>query len=85
VVEKEQVEAVVLDRVQHHWTLQKADFELCLNAAQEKGDVPKDKDTKVLANYLFCHLIGMVVMMKGGTTRESVEMMLDMAMANVKS
>lgn len=85
VVEKEQVEEMVLDRVQHHWTLQKADFELCLSAAQEQGEIPKDKDTKGLANYLFCLLIGMVVMMKGGAERESVEMMLDMAMANVRN
>ncbi|WP_300675018.1 TetR/AcrR family transcriptional regulator [Desulfoluna sp.] len=85
VVEKEQVEAVVLDRVQHHWTLQKADFQLCLSAAQDQGDIPKDADIKVLSNTLFCFLIGMVVIIKGGSDRESVEKMLAMTLASIEN
>jgi len=83
-VEKEQVEEVAIDRVQHHWTLQKADFQLCLTAAQKQGDIPPNKDTKTLADYLFGLLIGIVVMMKGGTDRASVEMILDMAMDDAR-
>jgi AcrR family transcriptional regulator len=84
VLEKEQTGGVLLDRVQHHWTLQKADFELCLTAAREHGDIPKDKNPRELANQLFCILIGMVVMMKSGAGRESIEMILNTAMADLK-
>jgi AcrR family transcriptional regulator len=84
VLEKEQTGGVLLDRVQHHWTLQKADFELCLTAAREHGDIPKDKNPKELAHHLFCILIGMVVMMKSGAERESIEAILNTAMADLK-
>ncbi|SCY68981.1 TetR/AcrR family transcriptional regulator [Desulfoluna spongiiphila] len=84
VAEKEQVDKVVLDRVQHHWTLQKADFKLCLDAARERGDIPEHKDTDILSNHLFCQLIGMVIMIKGGTDRQTVEMMIDMILAHVR-
>lgn len=84
VLEKEQTGGVLLDRVQHHWTLQKADFELCITAAQKNRDIPKDKNPRELANQLFCILIGMVVMMKSGSGRESIELILNTAMADLK-
>lgn len=82
VIEREQVKEVALDRVRHHWTLQKADFQLCLTEAQARGEIPGTTDTKILTDQLFCLSLGMIVMMKGGADRDSVEKILDMTLEN---
>ncbi|VFQ45495.1 TetR/AcrR family transcriptional regulator [Desulfoluna butyratoxydans] len=84
VSEKNQVDQMVLDRVQHHWTLQKADLRICLDAAKEQGEIPAEKDTAVLASHLFCQLMGMVIMIKGGARRQEVEQMIDMTLAHAR-
>lgn len=85
VIEKAQVEGKLLDRVRHHWTLQKADFQLCLTEAQARGEIPETTDTKILTDQLFCLLLGIIVMMKGGADRDSVEQLIDMALKNAGS
>ncbi|MCP4116299.1 MAG: TetR/AcrR family transcriptional regulator [Desulfobacteraceae bacterium] len=85
VVEKEQVDEAVFDRVKRHMALQEEDFCRCLMAAREKGEIPPDKDPKVLAGYLFSFLMGLAVMGRTNPSKESVEKLYGMVISTVKS
>lgn len=51
---------------------QKAMFLTCLRAAQENGEISKEKDCKMFADYLMCFLEGLMVMGKTSPTKNSV-------------
>lgn len=84
-VEKEQVDAAVFDRVRRHMSLQEADICRCLTSAQENGEISKDKDPKVLSDYLFCFLMGLAVKGKTNPDKASLEMVFSMVMSSIKT
>ncbi|CAG37440.1 related to transcriptional regulator [Desulfotalea psychrophila LSv54] len=84
VVERSQLGEMALKLLEYHWDLQKADFELCLRAAQVQGHIPKEKHIKGLTNYLFALLVGVLVMVKGGADRPSIDEVVGLAMVSVR-
>lgn len=72
-LEKDQMDPLVTERVTHHWTLQKADMHLCLQAAASRGEIHFSTNLSTLTDTFLTLLIGMVVMMKSGVPREDVE------------
>ena len=59
---------------------QRTIFYACLRAAQENGKIPKEKDCKMLADYLMCFLEGLMVMGKTNPTKKSVSKIMDTVM-----
>jgi len=59
---------------------QRTIFYECLRAAQENGEIPKEKDCKMLADYLMCFLEGLMVMGKTNPTKKSVNKIMDTVM-----
>ncbi len=56
---------------------QKKMFLTCLHAAQENGEISKEKDCKMFADYLMCFLEGLMVMGKTNPTKKSVNKIMD--------
>ena len=59
---------------------QKKMFLTCLRAAQENGEIPKEKDCKMFADFLMCFLQGLMVIGKTNPTKKSVKKVMDTVM-----
>ena len=57
----------------------------CLQAAQERKEINKNKDCKALANYLACFIFGLVNIGMKETSKEEVREIADFALSVVKS
>jgi len=66
--------------VNNNLYVQKTMFYSCLRTAQENGEIPKEKDCKMLADYLMCFLEGLMVMGKTNPTKKSVNKIMDTVM-----
>jgi len=52
---------------------QKTMLHVCLAAAQKNGEIPKEKDCEILADYLMCFLEGLMIVGKTNPTKESLD------------
>lgn len=60
-------------------------FYNCLVAAQASGEISKDKDCNVLAQYLSCILNGLMISGRMKTSKSSLPAMTDMALSMLRS
>ncbi len=71
-VEKELLNKDAQKKVQYFLALTEKTFYECLQAAQRRSEIHKDKDCQMLAKYLMCFLEGLMVM--GQTTSSKREL-----------
>ncbi len=83
-IEKERVSKEASDKVRYFFGEIENGFSRCLQAAQNDGDIDKDKDCKVLGNYLMCFLEGLLVVGKTNPSKESVESIVEAALSAVE-
>lgn len=62
---------------------QKTILHACLVAAQNNGEIPKEKDCEKLADYLMCFLEGLMVVGKTNPTKQSLNNIVDTVMQSI--
>jgi TetR/AcrR family transcriptional repressor of nem operon len=76
VIEKEVLSDEINGLTRKYLSLQEEAFYNCLEAGRRNGEIPKHKDTEMLAKYLMCFLEGINVMGKTNPTKKSLELIL---------
>jgi TetR/AcrR family transcriptional repressor of nem operon len=84
-IEKELLEAEAFELAQKHIFDYENLFYRCLEAAKADGDIPEDKDCRILAKYLMNFLAGLMVIGKTKQKLESLETLLEMTFATIKN
>jgi TetR/AcrR family transcriptional repressor of nem operon len=62
---------------------QKTILHACLAAAQNNGEIPKEKDCEKLADYLMCFFEGLMVVGKTNPTKQSLNNIVDTVMQSI--
>lgn len=83
-VEKELLNGDVQKKVQFFLTLTEKAFYVCLQAAQERGEIHKDKNCKMLAKYLMCFLEGLMVMGQTTSSTQDLKGVVETVLSAVK-
>ena len=83
-VEKELLNGDVQKKVQFFLTFTEKAFYECLQAAQEQGEIHKDKNCKVLAKYLMCFLEGLMVMGQTTSSKQELKGVVETVLSTVK-
>jgi TetR/AcrR family transcriptional repressor of nem operon len=84
-IEKELLEEEAFKQVEKNLARHEEVFYQCLKAAQENGEISKDKDCRTLAGFLFTFATGMMVKSKTHPSRETLEAQVDAALSIVKN
>ncbi len=83
-VEKELLNEDAQKKVQFFLTLTEKAFYECLQSAQEQGEIPKDKNCKMLAKYLMCFLEGLMVMGQSSSSKKELKRVVETVLSTVK-
>jgi TetR/AcrR family transcriptional repressor of nem operon len=84
-IEKNVLSDEINDLIRKYLSLQEKLFYTCLEAAQRNAEIPKNKDIKMLAQYLMCFLEGLNVMGKTGPTKKSLQILVKEVLSHIKS
>lgn len=84
VIEKETVSDKVNAKVQSILKAQENLIYLCLQVAQEKGEISKNSDSKTLTIYLSCFFRGLMNMGKGIQDKGSLEKLAEIAIMSIR-
>jgi len=84
VVEKELLNGEVQKKIQFFLTLTEKAFYECLQAAQERGEIHKDKNCKMLGKYLMCFLEGLMVMGQTTSSKQDLKGVVETVLSAVK-
>jgi TetR/AcrR family transcriptional repressor of nem operon len=84
VIAKEVLSNSVNNRSKKYITHHEKLFYNCLKAAEENGEIPKNKDLKFYAKYLLCFLEGMMVLGKTNNKKKTLEELVKKVLAAVK-
>jgi hypothetical protein len=57
----------------------------CLKAAQETKEIPKNKDCKALASYLYCFLGGLLIIGRRNANKVALKKLTEVAFSAIKS
>lgn len=84
-IEKELLDAKAFSMTHQALSGQEDAFYQCLNAAQDKGEIPTGKDLKALAGFLMTFTAGMMVMCKTGPKRKDMIANTETALSIIKN
>lgn len=84
VTEKEILSEEVNQKVRSILSGLNVSFYNCLKAAQNKGEISREKNCKVLASYLACFLFGLVNVGKNEDKKKELRNIVDVALSAVK-
>jgi len=85
VTEDEILSDKINDKIQKMLKAHEGLFYDCLKAAQDKGEISKNKDCKVLASYLFCFSRGLMNFGRSNTNKTALRKMTDVAFLAIKT
>jgi len=83
-VEKELLNADAQKKIQFFLALTEKAFYECLHAAQEQGEIHKDKNCKMLAKYFMCFLEGLMVMGQTTSSKQELKGVAETVLSTVK-
>jgi TetR/AcrR family transcriptional repressor of nem operon len=83
-VEKELLKTDAQKKVQYFLALTEKAFYECLQAAQERAEIHKDSDCKILAKYLMCFLEGLMVMGQTTSSKQELRRVVETVLSTVK-
>ena len=83
-VEKELLNKDAQKKHQYFLVLTEKAFYECLHASQERGEIHKDRDCKMLAKYLMCFLEGLMVMGKTASSKQELKGVVETVLSTVK-
>ena len=84
-IEKEILSDKINDKIQKMLTAFEGLLYDCLKAAQEKREIPKKKDCKALASYLYCFLGGLLIVGRRNTDKGALKKLTDVALSAMKN
>lgn len=84
-IEKELIDPEAFLIVQNALTGHEKNFYLCLKAAQDRGEIPTNKDCKALAGYLMTFSAGIMTMSKTGPTKATLVANVEVALSTIKN
>lgn len=82
-IESEVVDDKINKIVNNELHGQKTVLHACLVAAQNNGEIPKEKDCEKLADYVMCFLEGLMVMGKTKPTKQSLDNIVETVMQSI--
>jgi len=85
VIEKELINKKINRRIKQMLTMHGELIFDCLTAAQEKGEISKDKDCNVLQKYLSCFLRGLMNIGKNETNEEKLRNITNVAISAIRN
>ncbi len=83
-VEKEMLKEDAQKKVHYFLALTEKAFYECLHASQERGEIHKDRDCKILAKYLMCFLEGLMVMGQTTSSKQELKGVVETVLSTVK-
>ena len=83
-IEKELIEEEAFGQVQKYLSRHEEVFYQCLAAAQANGEIDPEKDCRALSGYLSTFVAGMMVMSKTNSNKESLEVLVELALSTIK-
>ena len=84
-VEKEILSDKINNKLQKMLTAFEGLLYDCLKAAQETKEIPKNKDCKALASYLYCFLGGLMIIGRRKTNKVALKKLTEIAFSAMKS
>lgn len=84
VTEQAVLSDAINERVTSHLSQLETLLYNCLKAAQGKGEIPADKDCKLLARYLDCFTRGLMNVGKHQSEKRNLRLLADVALATIR-